>query len=210
MTTCDVIVPRVLPPVRAYQPWVARGVSETDAPVPAASRLGEAFQRREDDAFDQAYRRYAPSVAAFVRAVVGVGQAEDVTHEVFIEAWRRADEYRPERASLGGWLMMIARSRAIDHYRRQRRRGDQVEITTELPDQGPSDIDALHATWGFAVLLADLDPVDRRLMALRFQQGLSQSQIAEHTGMPLGTVKTRMTRALAGLRGRMDQFGEAR
>lgn len=181
-----------------------RGVEDGGFREPAD--LADAFVRRERAAFDEAYRRYAPSVRGFLRSVATDGSAEDLTQEAFLEAWRRADEYRPERAGLGGWLIMIARSRAIDEHRRRRRRPERLDAEpVEVADPAAGGMDELHARWAFAALLADLSETDRGLLRLRFRDGLSQSEIAQATGLPLGTVKTRMTRALAALRAGMGR-----
>ena len=175
----------------------------------ADAELGAAFGRRERDAFDEAYRRYAPVVQGFLRAVSRDAPAEDLTQEAFLEAWRRADEYRPERAGLGGWLVMIARSRAIDHHRRRRRRPEVLDGSThDAPDPAAGGVDEVHARWAFAALVSELSARDRGLLRMRFREGMSQSEIAEATGIPLGTVKTRMTRALATLRERMEREGD--
>lgn len=180
-------------------------VTERDEAEIRTRELALAFARGEEAAFEDAYRRYAPAVAAFLRAVMGSQYAEDVTHETFVYAWRRAERYRPDLGPLGGWLMTIARSRAVDHHRAAARRPQGAPLHDDLVNEEPSGIDALHSTWAFAALLADLSDIDRRIMALRFQGGLSQTEIAEQLNLPLGTVKTRMTRALHRLRGQWDE-----
>ena len=138
-------------------------------------------------------------MAAFVRAAVGADHAEDVVQEVFVYAWRRRQRYRPDLSALGTWLVMVARSRLIDHHRMQGRRTEDA-LPPDLEGTDPGGIDALMSTWAFAAMLADLPEMDRRIMALRFQGGFSQTEIAEQLDMPLGTVKTRMNRALQHLR----------
>lgn len=131
------------------------------------------------------------------------GAAEDVFQQVFTEIWRRSHGYDPQRGSLVTWALTIARSRAIDEQRR--RRPEPID-PDGLPEQSaPAPQDAAIEQWRMAQLLSRLPTDERELLRLRFYDELSQSEIAEQTGMPLGTVKSRMVRGLKRLRGLLDE-----
>ena len=136
--------------------------------------------------------------------------AEDVQQEVFLEVWRRGASYDPARASLSTWIMVIARSRAIDALRKRVREPrdpaatlaviEQIEDPSETPDE-------LLERWRVAGLLRRLPREESQLLRLRFYDGLSQTEIAERTGIPLGTVKMRMVQGLNRLRDMIEQEG---
>jgi RNA polymerase sigma-70 factor, ECF subfamily len=124
---------------------------------------------------------------------------------VFAEVWRRRLEYDPARSALTTWLFTIARSRALDE---QRRRHPWPVDPAALPEAvAPPAHDAEIDRWLVADLLGSLPALERELLQLRFYDELSQAEITARTGLPLGTVKTRMVRALARLRERMDEEG---
>ncbi len=129
--------------------------------------------------------------------------AEDVLQQVLLEVWQRGPSYDPDRAGLTTWVLTIARSRAIDELRR--RVPEPIDPTglalrAEAEAQSDSEIDRLLEQWRMAGLLARLPREEANLLRLRFYDGLSQSEIAEHTGIALGTVKARMVRGLCQLR----------
>ena len=128
--------------------------------------------------------------------------AEDVKQQVLLEIWRRGAAYDPERGGLLTWIMTIARSRAIDELRRRRPEPvDPTEIQAEgrLAEPEP-EVERMLERWRLADLL-DKSPREEAIaLRLRFYDELAQSEIAERTGVPLGTVKTRMVRGLARLR----------
>jgi len=185
-----------------------RVVIRRDAGRREEARLVEGLRRGDADAIELAYARHAPAVFGFlVRALGDRGAAEDVLQEVFVDAWRRAPRYDPARASLVSWLLVIARSRAIDHLRRRvPEPRDPTDPLGAAQHEDPEDqVDALLGQWRVASLLECLTQEEAYILRLRFHVGLSQSEISERTGLPLGTVKTRMNRALARLRDLVDE-----
>lgn len=175
------------------------------------TRIAEGVRRGEHQALEQLYAKLGPMVFGFlVRTLPDRGTAEDVQQQVFVEVWRRAAQYDPARASLATWVMTIARSRAIDELRRNR---PTPHDPATLPEAPTSDgVDALAEEWCFAGLLASINPEDATLLKMRFYEDLTQEQISERTGIPLGTVKSRMVRGLDKLRellGDDDLSGEA-
>jgi RNA polymerase sigma-70 factor (ECF subfamily) len=127
----------------------------------------------------------------------------DVLQQVLVVVWQRGASYDPDRAGLLTWVLTIARSRAIDELRRRVPEPiDPAGLTmqVEAADRGESETDQLLEQWRIAGLLARLPKDEESLLRLRFYEGLSQSEIAESTGIALGTVKARMVRGLCQLR----------
>lgn len=185
----------------------ARPIRVSTPADPGEDRLAQAFRRRGEGSLDAVYARHAPVLFGFlVRALRDRGTAEDVLQEVFTDAWRRAERFDPARGSLGTWLMVIARSRAVDHLRRSvpEPRDTSLPGAVLEAEDVEASVDALLGRWRVAALLGSLSEEEARILRLRFHLGLSQSEIAEQTGLPLGTVKTRMTRGLERLRAMMD------
>jgi RNA polymerase sigma-70 factor (ECF subfamily) len=129
--------------------------------------------------------------------------AEDAVQEIFVEIWRHAGKFDPEVASEATYITMIARRRLIDRYRRRRRDLDTASLKDEVvaSDAGHerqteiSD-EAAHARQ----YMQQLRPEERQVLELSINHGLSQSEIAQATDLPLGTVKTHARRGLIRLR----------
>jgi len=129
--------------------------------------------------------------------------AEDAVQEIFVEIWRNARKFDPRIASEATYVTMIARRRLIDRYRRRSRDLDTAPLKEELVAS-----DAEHERWTeisdeasrAREKMQQLRPEERRVLELSINQGLSQSQIAEATDLPLGTVKTHARRGLIRLR----------
>ena len=194
------------------------------APRPAVRAMGRAaapppkddhaLVRRmaagDESALGTLYDRYSPLLHSVVLRIVGdPDDAEEVLEDAFWQAWRQAGRYEESRGGLSTWLVMIARSRAVDRVRARRR--FREERWDELPDapadpadeSAPSPFDAagsdeLRRIVGRA--LAALPAEQRQAVELAYFRGLSQTEIAEATGQPLGTVKTRARLALQKLR----------
>ncbi len=181
---------------RVSRPAIRAGAPE--------ARMARGLRRGEEDALAAIHREYGGAVLRYLRRALGdPGAAEDVHQEVFLEVWRRGRSYDPGRASLGTWIMLIARSRAIDHLRR--RVPEPLDPHDPgAPGAGAEDPeafpDALIERWRMAYLLGRLPDEEERVLRMRFHEGLSQSEIAARTGIPLGTIKTQMVRALGRLR----------
>lgn len=178
-------------------------------------RLGAALGAGDPRALETFHARYGATVFGYLLHVMRErAAAEDVFQTVMTEVWRRASRYDPERGSLATWVLTIARSRAIDELRR--RRPEPLD-PADLPEPGgpgggaaaPAPQDAVLDRWRMAHLLSRLPADERRLLELRFYGELSQSEIGAQTGLPLGTVKSRMVRGLERLRGFMDEEGLA-
>lgn len=147
------------------------------------------------------YDRHAGLLLAVLRRVLGnAAEAEDVLHEVFLEVWQHAADFDPGRGNVRAWLVMRARSRALDRLR-------VLGRTRTLPPGADSDEAAASAAPADAITirraLSSLAPELRQLLELGYFEGMSSAEIAAHEGLAVGTVKSRVARALAELRDRL-------
>lgn len=169
---------------------------------PEERRLAALLAASDPAAIALVEERYGRVLAGFLREALGDRQAaEEVKQQVLVEVWRRGPDYDLDRASPLTWVMTIARSRAIDE--RRRRRPDPVDPADVEAGAGAapdSELDAMLERWRVADLLGRIPAEEAEALRLRFYAELSQSEIAERTGIPLGTVKTRMVRGLSRLR----------
>jgi RNA polymerase sigma-70 factor, ECF subfamily len=184
------------------------------------AELVKRMRSKDERALGTFYDRWFPVVHGVVsRMLESPDDVEDVVEEAFWQAWRQAERFAPERGSVQTWLLTIARSRALDRLRARRRLREDPLVdaaeadTSAPPPAAPSDplADAEHAERSQLVraALADLPTEQREALELGYFGGLSQSEIAEQTGQPLGTIKTRMRLALQKLRERLSPLREA-
>ena len=158
------------------------------------------------EAVAQLYDRYAARVMGLAyRIVRNTSDAEDVVQEVFSQAWRTAPNYQASRGTVVGWLLMMARTRAIDRLRTRHTRHDTgAEPDLEaLPSDAAPVSDQIIANQQAAHVRAailTLPAEQKTALELAYFEGLTQTQIAERLRIPLGTVKTRIRSALASLR----------
>lgn len=163
------------------------------------------------------YDHYATMVYSLaLRIVRETGDAEDVTQEVFAYVWSEAARFNAERGSVAAWLTILARSRSLDRLRRRRSRGGlppPSDSVGEIPDPAPSvELMAASAEQAGAARLAlDALPDEQRTtLELAYYEGLTQTEIAERTHTPLGTVKTRIRSGLQRIREAMQQPSRGR
>ena len=157
-------------------------------------------------ALDEAYQRYGGiCFGLLVNTLRDRSAAEDVQQQVFLEVWQRAHSYDSQRAGLLTWIMTIARSRAIDHLRRRIPEPVGNLASAEQARPAIDEIDELVEQWRLAGLLERLHPDEAMVLRMRFYDELTQSEIAERTGIPLGTVKMRMVSGLRRLRGLLEE-----
>ena len=177
-------------------------IASPDSPMELVLQVG----RGDRAAFGRFYDRFAPLVFSFaMRLVHERSAAEDLLQEVFLQIWREAGNYSPERGTPEAWIITITRSRAIDKLRSIRRRDKSF-----VPMEGPSgkEYDGRVESGATASdskimvnsALAQLSESQRQVLELAYFDGLTQSEIAERLKEPLGTVKTRMRAALGRLR----------
>jgi RNA polymerase sigma-70 factor (ECF subfamily) len=158
---------------------------------------------RTDDqrAMTELFDRYGSMVySVALRVLNDPSQAEDIMQEIFFQVWRNPNAFVPGRGSLGAWLAVMARNRAIDLLRR-RRPTDSVDdvILASSSDLG-SEVERNRMMEKVRVVLNDLPAEQQKSVELAFFEGLTHSEIATRTGDPLGTVKTRIRSALMTLR----------
>jgi RNA polymerase sigma-70 factor (ECF subfamily) len=153
------------------------------------------------------YDRHSRALYSLILRIVGdETEAEDVLQEVFAQAFRQASRYDASRGAVAAWLLMMARSRAIDRLRARRTRfeGRTGEATLdEMPDAQPSVASVMlsdEQTRSIQRALGELPLLQRMAIELAYYEGLSHSEIAERLEQPLGTVKTRIRLGLLKLR----------
>lgn len=172
-------------------------------PDRAERKLAARLRKRDETVMTEIYERYGRLAYGYLTRTIGdPSQAEDVQQQVFLEVWQRGPGFDPERASMATWIMTIARSRAVDHLRKRipEPRDPAGSLAVLDARQFADPVDELHEQWRLAALLAELPEEEAEVLRMRFHLNLSQSEIAERTGIALGTVKTRMARALERLR----------
>jgi RNA polymerase sigma-70 factor (ECF subfamily) len=169
----------------------------------------------DEAALEAIYQRYGGACYRLARRIVGDAQlAEDVVQQTFLALWQR-NSYDPARGAVSTWLMTVTHHKAVDLLRRDKGRrhhlsGDQELLEIEASGPGPAD-----AAW--ARLRAERTrealrtlPVDQReVLLLAYYGGYTQSEIADITGLPLGTVKSRTFQAMRRLRGQLTGINES-
>jgi RNA polymerase sigma-70 factor (ECF subfamily) len=144
------------------------------------------------DAFETLYRRYARAVLGLaLRRLGDRGRAEDAVQEAFTSVWRAARSYRPERGLAAPWLYAVARNAIAD---RHRARSEPPAEAADEPagEPGPDErAEQGWVAWRVHRAVEELPQQEREVVELAYWSGLSQSEIADFLGIPLGTVKTR-------------------
>lgn len=159
--------------------------------------------RRDPAALASLYDRYAPLVYGLARRIVrDEGQAEDLVQEVFLRVWNRPQVYDQGRGSFRAWLLSVAHHLAVDLIRRRRREVTYQEKLADSFDPPDPFEKVISQVDGAKVrsLLDRLPPEQRQVVVLAYFEGLTQREIAERLGEPLGTVKTRLRLGIMKLR----------
>lgn len=138
-----------------------------------------------------------------LRITRSAAAAEDVVAEVYLQAWQEAARYDPTRGKPSTWLLTICRSRALDALRRVDRAESHEDPDSQAEEQTDDDplnlLSAVERNSEVHKALQTLEAVQRQMIALAFFRGYTHAEIAEHTAMPLGTVKTHLRKALKHL-----------
>lgn len=160
----------------------------------------------DGEALSEAFDLHSPVVLGLLVRILGRrSEAEEILQEVFLQIWNQAGRYDPQRATPRGWMLMLARSRALDRLRRrdasQRReeRVSEAEARWEGP-VGTARLEASERRSRIASALGLLTPEQRHCIELAFFEGLTHTQIAERLEAPLGTVKSRILLGMGKLR----------
>jgi len=206
-------------------------VTDAAANTATASRGAEVdaelvrrMQSGDERALGAFYDRWYPIVNGLVaRMLKSADDVEDVVEETFWQVWRQSNRFAEGRGSVQTWLLTIARSRALDRIRATRRRredsidadgGENLAAVAEASFATASNDPSLavehkERSQAIRAALGELPREQREALELGYFRGLSQSEIAERTGQPLGTVKTRMRLAMQKLRDRLSPLHEA-
>ena len=161
------------------------------------TRIGE----RDENAMEAVFRRYSgPVYSVALRVLRDSGQAEDILQEVFLQLWRRPAAFIENRGSLGAWLVVIARNRAIDLLRRRKPSDSVDDVVLASPVNVADEAERNAMMQRVRGVIANLPEQQRTTLELAYFEGLSHTEIASRTGEPLGTVKTRIRQALITLR----------
>jgi len=173
----------------------ARGESADDMRLVARIRAGD------QPAMSELYDRYGRVVyAVALRVLQDTSAAEDVLQDIFLQLWRNPDAFDASRGSLAAWLAVISRHRAIDRLRKRKPEVDIEEcVIAGGPDLG-DEVERNLVIEKVRSVLAEMNPDQRQALELAYFQGLTHTEIAEKTGEPLGTIKTRIRSGLQQLR----------
>lgn len=160
---------------------------------------------REQQAMTEIFDRYSGLVySVALRVLKDSGQAEDVAQEIFFQLWRNPGIFSSSRGTLASWLLVVARNRAIDQLRQRRPAEPVDEVVVASAMNLQNDAERSLIMQRVRGIIGDLPEEQQRSLQMAFFDGLSHSEIAEKTGQPLGTVKTRIRSALTSLRKRLE------
>ena len=178
----------------------------------------ERVKQRDVDAFTVLYDRYAQPVYALAAHLLGPAEADEIVQDVFLRLWNKAEQYDARRGVFRAWFMTVARYRVLDRLkeRNQERWPRALDEIERLLAEGTDPAETVpDAAWGsqrqaaMMQALQRLPEEQRRVIILAYFGGLSQSEIAEHLGWPLGTVKKRIRLGLQKLRTDMVDWQES-
>ncbi len=176
-------------------------------------------QQESSDALEELHRRHSPTLkAVIIRVLHNEHSAEDLLQEVYMEIWRLANRYSQEKGKALGWMITLARRRAIDRLRREQAYFRVEERFQKETEQQPEawthnrveeDIEASDVRNILKKILETLPPAQKDAVELAFYKGMSQREIASHTKIPLGTIKTRLELGVRKIASRLrDVMGD--
>ncbi|MDQ6851155.1 MAG: sigma-70 family RNA polymerase sigma factor [Actinomycetota bacterium] len=171
---------------------------------PALDDIGVRLNQGQPDALEEAYRSLGPLVMSYLARYVPHADIEDVMQRVFYEVWRVHARYDPS-LSLRGWVLGIARKRAIDHLRKRRDVVVPLDSMREITgDDGREVADRMVWADEVRIALNMLPEAQRNVIELAYFDGYTQTEIATALDIPLGTVKTRTSRGLHRMAGLLE------
>jgi RNA polymerase sigma-70 factor (ECF subfamily) len=191
----------------------ASGPAGSAAPeVPDAALVARVTQG-DGRALELLWERYSRPCAALARRLlIDEGLAQDVVQEVFLTLWRQPARYDPERGGFASWLLAMTHHKAVDVVRREEHRRSRRASEEVLDGKEDTTTRVDEAVWTAVRrervrhALAGLPPVQKEALGLAYFGGYTQREIAEMTGTPLGTVKTRMLAGMRRLRDVLDGY----
>jgi len=178
-------------------------------PADHAAWMKAVAERRSKAAFARLFGHFAPRIKAYLmRSGSDEGSAEELVQEAMLTVWRRAESFDVAQASVATWMFTIARNKRIDAYRRTKR----PELDPDDPALAPQPetmqdeaVGAGQAAEAIRDAIADLPEEQAEMLRLAFFEDRAHSEIAELTGLPLGTVKSRLRLAIGKMRGIVDE-----
>lgn len=193
---------------------------EKAASVEEDMGLMRGMQHQDPKALERMYDKYAPVVKSLaLRVVNNEAEAEDLVQEIFMEIWTQSCNFAPEKGKPLGWMLTLARRRSIDRLRKRQayqRAEDRLQLETEQQPEAwthvtaDEDVEMADVRELLRKVLANLPEAQRQAVELAYYQGMSQREIAAATGIPLGTIKTRLELGLKkiseALKGMRDEF----
>jgi len=176
-------------------PNVDSNATTSDLVLVAAVRSGD------QGAMAALYDRYSSIVySVALRVLQDTGAAEDVLQDIFMQLWRNPGAFDASRGNMASWLAVIARHRSIDALRRRRPENDIEDVIVSIEPDLASEADHSRAMVKVRGALETMPPPQRSALEMAYFEGLTHSEIAEKTGEPLGTIKTRIRSGLLSLR----------
>ena len=184
---------------------------------PTDEQLMERIQHGDEAALSLLQKRHRPLLRTIIgRMISNDYDVDEIEQECLLEVWRRADSYRVEKGRALGWFVTLARRRTIDRIRRKsaysraqdRLREETVATAESMHSGADEEVAESDTAQVVAKLIANLPEAQQQAVQLAYFRGMSQRQIAAHTGIPLGTIKTRLELALRKLRSSVLAFGE--
>lgn len=189
-------------------------VDETSDPKPEYSEqtlwMLRIRDQRDKRAFAQLFDHYAPRLKGFImRAGAPAAQAEDIVQDVMLTVWRKAHMYDPTRAQVSSWIYQIARNRQIDVIRKEARPVPEALSHEEETSDDPDSAEVLALEQETDKLRAALDklaPAQREMIERAYLGELTHTEIRDATGLPLGTIKSRIRLGLEKLRHELKEL----
>ena len=184
--------------------------ADSTAASPGFAHLLQAIvERRDQTSFVALFDHYAPRVKAYLRRLgASDGQAEDITQEVMLTVWRKADSYDPAKAGVGTWIFTIARNLRIDTLRREHRPALDADDPRFAADPGPlpdEEVQTARDEQQVRAAIRTLPEEQAKVVTMAFYEGKSHGEIAAQLALPLGTVKSRLRLAFRRVRGQVGE-----